>query len=443
MDDGSRMYLGTALCILILIVKGIFTAAETAVTEINDSKLKKLSETDHKAKRLLNIMAKPNRLLISLSVFRAFSAVVFSISASLAFFIPLKNTLVSAGITSIISSVISIAVIILLTTLLLVVFGDSIPKKLAMKNSEKFAVNISGVLGILIVMLTPLSLIISGLTFFFGKLLGFSLVSSREAVTEEEILLMVDAVNETGAIEESQKEMINNIFEFDDLEISDVMTHRTAIVAVGKDAKVKDIVFLAIEEGLSRIPVYENTIDSILGVIYVKDLLKLIGEDDSLDKPLDGFMRDILYIPETNRCGELFKEFTRTKSQIAVAVDEYGGTAGLVTMEDLLEAIVGNIQDEYDDEIEEIVSLADGTFEISGTADPEAVFEALGMTLPEDHDYDTIGGFIVDILGHIPAENEFPEAVHEGVCFKVLSTEEKRIVKLKAVFISQPTEDII
>jgi putative hemolysin len=432
------MCLGVILGILILLVKGFFTAAEAAVIEMNDSKLKKLSETDQRAKALLNIMSKPNRLLVSLSAFRAFSAVVFSITSALVFFEPLDNKLATSGLSGRFSKAAAILIIVFFTTIFLVVFSESIPKKLAHKNSEKFALGISGFLRVLICVFAPLSAVVSGLTFVFGKLFGFSISSGREAVTEEEILLMVDAVNETGGIEESQREMINNIFEFDDLEVSDVMTHRTDITAVEKNASVMNVVELAIAEGFSRIPVYDNTIDNITGVIYVKDLLRLIGSESSLEQPLNDFSREILYIPETNRCGELFKEFTKTKSQIAVAVDEYGGTAGLVTMEDLLEAIVGSIQDEYDDEIEEIIQLENGEYEISGIANPDAVFELFGITLPAEHDYDTIGGFVVDILGYIPGENEFPKAEYENVRFTVLSTNEKRIEKLRAALIPAP-----
>ena len=148
-----------------------------------------------------------------------------------------------------------------------------------------------------------------------------------------------------------------------------------------------------------------------------------------------------MYVPQTNHCRELFKEFTSAKAQIAVVVDEYGGTAGLVSMEDLLEAIVGNIQDEYDDEVEDFVKINDNTYEISGTADPEVVFEELGIELSEDHEYDTMSGLMIDILGYIPAENEKPAILHNGIIFTVLLMEDKRIVKLKAEIVIEEIED--
>lgn len=434
MDDGSRLYLGILLGIIFLIVKGIFTAAESAVTEINDSKLKKLAESDEDAKKLFKIMEKPNKLLISLSIFKTLTAVIVTIIAVLTFFTSVSDFFKKNNVQDNFAALFSIVIIILVVTLILAVFGENIPKWMAMKNGDKFALKISGLLKAMIILLTPLTVCISGITFAFGKLLGFSANSRKEAVTEEEILLMVDAVNETGAIEESQREMINNIFEFDEIQISDVMTHRIDIAAVEKNATVKDVVELSASEGVSRIPVYENTIDNILGVINVKDLLPLIGTENPGENPLDEFLRDILYIPETNFCQDLLKEFTQTKAQIAVAIDEYGGTAGIVTMEDILEAIVGNIQDEYDDEAEEIIEISDGVYEVSGAADPDMVLDLFGISLPDEHDYDTIGGFIVDVLGHFPGENEFPEITYEKAKFIVLSAEEKRIVKLKAIF---------
>ena len=433
MDDGSRLYIGLISGIIFLLIKGFFTACETAVIEVNDTKIKKLAETDKKAKRLFNIISQPNKLLVSLSVFKALTTVIVAILATVTFYAGLKVKISRFDIRPTVISMLSIIIIVLITTLLLVVFGDSIPKRLAKKDSETFAIGISGILHSLMIILSPFTKLISVVTFIFGKLLGFSIITNKETVTEEEILMMVDAVNETGAIEQSQKEMINNIFEFDDLEISEVMTHRTDMVAVEKSTNIRELTMLAISEGFSRIPVYDNSIDNIIGVVYVKDLLCLIGTEKPEEQSASEFLRDIMYVPQTNHCGELLKEFIEEKVQIAVVVDEYGGTAGLVTMEDLLEAIVGNIQDEYDDEIEDIVKISDGIYEISGTAPAEEVLEELGITLPEEHDFDTIGGYVIDLLGYIPSENEFPEASHKNVTFNVLQTEDKRIVKLKAV----------
>ena len=194
----------------------------------------------------------------------------------------------------------------------------------------------------------PFSAISVGLGFVLGKLFGFSVKPADDVVTEEEILMMVEAGNETGVIEESQREMINNIFEFDDTVVSDVMTHRTDIVGVGADDKIGDVVYLGINEGFSRLPVYEESVDNIIGILNVKDLLCLVGCEHSEDFNIRQFMRKAEFVPETAKCKDVLKEMTLKKTQMMVIADEYGGTSGIVTMEDLLEEIVGNIQDEYE-----------------------------------------------------------------------------------------------
>lgn len=263
----------------------------------------------------------------------------------------------------------------------------------------------------------------------FAKWFG----SKRENVTEQEILMMVDAGEEEGVIEQSQKAMINNIFEFDDMAAEDVMTHRVDIVAIPEDAKISDVVYHAINDGFSRIPVYKEDIDNIIGIIYVKDLLCLVGCKTMEEYSIQQFIREVLYVPETTRCRDLFKQFTEKKLHIAVVVDEYGGTAGIVTMEDLIESIVGNIQDEYDDEEEEITKINDTTYTMEGTADWDDVAQLLGIEAEENPDYDTVGGFLIDQLGRIPREGEHPVVRTGGVEFTVLVVEERHIAKVRAV----------
>ena len=227
--------------------------------------------------------------------------------------------------------------------------------------------------------------------------------------------------------------MISNIFEFDDTEIKDAMTHRTDIVGVEENDDIKQAIRLAIEEGKSRLPVYSENMDNICGVVYVKDLLRLALENDGAFHSAKEFMREIMFVPESNKCGELFEEFTKTKNQIAVVVDEYGGTAGIITMEDLLETIVGNIQDEYDDEEEEIQKHSEDIFDFLGTADFADALEALGKDVPQDTDFDTIAGFVVDLLGHIPAQEENASVRWEDIEFRVLEVKDNMIERVRAV----------
>ncbi len=251
--------------------------------------------------------------------------------------------------------------------------------------------------------------------------------------TEEEIKQLVDEDEEVGELEVSQRQMINNVFQFDDLNAGDIMTHRTDIEAVDCEASFADVAALAIKEGFSRIPVYDEDLDNIVGIIYVKDLLKFIGTQISEDENLKDYIRAPLFVPETIAIGKLFAKMTETRIQLAIVVDEYGGTAGLVTMEDILESIMGNIRDEYDDEKEEIEKIDEHTYTFDGGTDIEDVSNILGVSVPEG-DYDTIAGFVINLLGYLPTgkEEKPPTAEFKNIIFTVLKVEERRIELIKA-----------
>jgi putative hemolysin len=249
--------------------------------------------------------------------------------------------------------------------------------------------------------------------------------------------MMVDVGGEKGVIEDVQKEMINNIFEFDDIDAGDIMTHRTDVEAVEINESIEDVIEIAERDGYSRIPVYEEDLDHIIGVVYIKDLIAYIGSALPKDQSLRKVMRDVYIVPESMKCGTLFKELTSRKLQMAVVLDEYGGTAGIVTLEDLLEAIVGNIQDEYDNEEDEFSVIDDTTFTVDGTTAISEVNEHVGVDIPED-DFETIGGFVISLLGYLPQDGEFNEVDYKNLHFTVLNIEERRIGKLKVEI--NPTE---
>ena len=279
-------------------------------------------------------------------------------------------------------------------------------------------------------LLYPLVLLEKGLHALLKKALG----ESFRAATEDEIRSLVDAVAESGEIENSSAELINNVFEFGDQRVSDVMTHRVNMAAVDENASVDDVVYLALEEGFSRIPVFRESVDDIVGIIIVKDLLCLIGKENPESYRAKDFIRDVIFLPESCPCDEAFKQLTETKSGIAVAVDEYGGTAGIITAEDLIESVMGNIQDEYDDEEVKIKSIGKDKYQIDGETDPEDVLELFGYCLPEDHEYDTIAGFVTDLLGYIPEDTEkTPHVDYEDVRFVVTEVSDNCISRIIAV----------
>ena len=295
------------------------------------------------------------------------------------------------------------------------------------KKAESVAAKLAGYVRVLTGLLTPLWAIYSGVE----RAVGGTWVKP-DAVTEEDIIQMVEEGNETGVIEESQREMINNIFEFDDIVVSDVMTHRTEIVAVEVEEPISSVIHTVIQEGYSRMPVYQGNIDNIVGILMAKDLLCLAGQDNLEHYHIRHFMREVVFVPETAKCKHVLQEMALKKSQLAVVVDEYGGTAGIVSMEDILEEIVGNIQDEYDEEEIEMRKVSDAVYIIKGTADPDDILPQLGVTLPEGREFDTMSGFVVELLGRIPVAEETPSVQYESVLFTVLLIEDNWVSKIKA-----------
>ncbi len=248
-------------------------------------------------------------------------------------------------------------------------------------------------------------------------------------LTEEDVL---DTVDELDEIDDSQKEMIGNIFELDDIRAADIMTHRTEIEAVPVNGTVEDITAIAIAYGYSRIPVYEGTLDHIVGVVFVKDLLPYVGRS-SADADLSALWRKPLFVPESCRARDLMIDFKQNKMQLAVVVDEYGGTAGIVSMEDILESIVGDIEDEYDEEDSFIVLNSDGSLTCDGFAEVEDVYEMLGLAdASDDVESDTIGGLLTELLGRIPKRGEHPSAIYHGIELVSLKADERRITSVSA-----------
>ena len=303
------------------------------------------------------------------------------------------------------------------------------------KKAESVAAKLAGYVRVLTGLLTPLWAIYSGVE----RAVGGTWVKP-DAVTEEDIIQMVEEGNETGVIEESQREMINNIFEFDDIVVSDVMTHRTEIVAVEVEEPISSVIHTVIQEGYSRMPVYQGNIDNIVGILMAKDLLCLAGQDNLEHYHIRHFMREVVFVPETAKCKHVLQEMALKKSQLAVVVDEYGGTAGIVSMEDILEEIVGNIQDEYDEEEIEMRKVSDAVYIIKGTADPDDILPQLGVTLPEGREFDTMSGFVVELLGRIPEAEETPSVQYESVLFTVLLIEDNWVSKIKAQILPPETQ---
>lgn len=431
------------LLLVLILINAFFAMSEIALISLNDAKIERMAEDGHKkAKMVLKLTSNSTRFLSTIQIGVTLAGFLSSASASTAFATMLSDAVVKLlpSVPQSIISGVSVVIITIIISYFSLVLGELAPKRIAMQASEKVAFAVVKPLLVISKITTPFVKFLSVSTNAVVRILGFDPNADEEVVTEEEIRMMVDVGGEKGVIEDTQKEMINNIFEFDDLDAGDIMTHRTDVIAADINTVTLDeFMELAIEYGKSRIPLYDEDVDTIVGIVYVKDLLKFVGKEVKAKDTLKNIMREPYFIPETKACGELFKEMSSKKIQMAVVVDEYGGTAGILTLEDIVEAIMGNIQDEYDHEDEEISRIDDNTFTVDGTIDIEEIDELIGKDLP-DGDYETLAGFIMDELQCIPKDGEMNEVVFENVKFTVLKVADKRIEKIK-VEISPLCED--
>ena len=438
MDDpgpATSLILKLVLLLVLILVNAFFAMSEIAIISLNDAKLEKQAqEGNKKAKKLLKLTSNPSNFLSTIQIGVTLAGFLSSASASQSFVDMLSDGLEKLSIlTKIPASVIdgfSLVVITLITSYFSLVLGELVPKRVAMFNPEKISFRIAGILTVVATVTKPFVKVLSVSMNAILRVMGIDPNAEPEEVTEEEIRMMVDVGGEKGVIEDTQKEMINNIFEFDDIDAGDIMTHRTEVSAVEVNDPVHEVVEVAHKEGYSRIPVYEESLDKIIGIVYIKDLIGYIGSSLPKQESLRKVMREPFFVPESMKCGLLFKEMTARRTQMAVVVDEYGGTAGIVTLEDLVESIVGNIQDEYDNEEEEFSVIDETTFTVDGTTSIDEVNEHVGVDLPED-EYDTIGGFVISLLGYLPQDGEMNEIDYENLHFTILNLEDKRIGKLK------------
>ncbi len=436
-SDGSRLYSYLVILVGFVVLKMFYKVIGYAIMEVNEGKIRSLSEKDDKYNKLLALVTDTKSLEVSVSSLGVICDVVVSLMGVLAFKSRLNAVFSERIANSTVSSILSTCVILLAEVLVLVITTEVLPIKVVKGRTETIALNGVTCAKVLMVVMSPFTAVVRGVTFMLCKVFKLDVGDSQETATEEEILMMVE---ETGDIEESQKDMINNIFDFGEVTIPDVMTHRKDITAVDVKSKISDLVYTSINKGFSRIPVYQDNIDNIIGIICVKDLLCLVGSENVEDFSISHFLRQPPYISEYSKCAETFEMLTVKKQQMAIVVDEYGGTAGLVTIEDLIEEIVGNIQDEFDQEGKDIDEISEGVYILDGSTDPEDVAERLHIDFPEEHNYDTMSAFIVDLLGHIPNEDEVSSVDFQGVTFTVLLVEDNWISKIKAVRSPQTSE---
>ncbi|MBR2732385.1 MAG: HlyC/CorC family transporter, partial [Clostridia bacterium] len=386
-DPALNLVFKLLLLLALILINAFFAMSEIAIISLNDTKMRRLAEEgDKKAKQIVKLTRNSSRFLSTIQIGVTLAGFLTSASASQSFAVLITDALAKTAVANVIPlGVIRAAAIVLVTILtsyFSLVLGELAPKRIAMQIPEKISYKVVGFLLFFASLTKPFVKFLAVSTNGVVRLLGFDPNADEEDVTEEEIRMMVDVGGEKGVIEDAQKEMIDNIFEFDDLDAGDIMTHRTEMTAIEVTRSLEEVAELAVENGYSRIPVFEEDPDNIIGVLYAKDLLKFVGRTIPKNLTIAKVMRKALYVPETQSCADLFKAMSESHTQFAVVVDEYGGTAGIVTFEDVLESIVGNIQDEYDDDEEEINRIDETTFTIDAIADLDEVDELLGTTIP-------------------------------------------------------------
>ena len=417
------------LAILILI-NAFFAATEIAFISLNDAKIEKQAkEGNKKAKQIKKMLREPSKFLATIQIGITLAGFLSSAFAADAFaddLAPMLQNLIPLGLVA--WRNISIILITIVLSYFSLIFGELVPKRLAMRNSEKIAFGTIGIIRAISIITAPFVKLLTASTNGVSKLFGIS-GTDEETVTEEEIRMMVDVGEEKGSIKEEEKELINNVFEFNDKVVSEIMIHRKDIYAIDINSDIDNILQELDEYKYSRIPVYEENIDNIVGMLFIKDLLANVSKKEKVD--ISKIMREPYFVSENKQIDELFRDLQKNKHQLAIVLDEYGGTAGLVTMEDIIEELVGNIFDEYDDEEKEFEKIDDNTFMISGSVSIHELRKILGVEIPEG-EYDTLSGYLIELLGRIPSDDEKPVIETKRVTYKIEDYEEKRILWVKA-----------
>jgi len=319
-----------------------------------------------------------------------------------------------------------------LLALFTIVFGELVPKSLALAHPESFALRLSGFVELMLRLLSPLVVVLTAITRRVAGMLGAG-QQAEGVMSTEELRIIVERGGEQGILEAEEEQMIQAVIELGDQRIHEVMIPRIAMVSLPADATLEEVIDKVIDEGHSRIPVYEETIDEIVGILYAKDLLPFLKPSTSPRPGLRSMLRTPVFVPESMSVDDLLHEFQRRKVHIAIVLDEYGGTAGLVTIEDLLEEIVGEIQDEYDEEEPLIVRLSDDEARIDGRTDVDDLGELFDkdLGLEDGDEYDTVGGLIYHRIGGVPKPGD--QVTVDGLTLTVETTDGRRVGKVLAV----------
>ena len=412
--------LSILLVVFFVLVNAFFSGTEMAVISLNDAKMHKLAEEgDRKALRVIKFLDNPGNFLATIQVGVTLAGFLSSAFAANSFASRLALLFDPDSVHAWMEPLWTVIITVVLSYFSLVL-GELVPKRVAQNKPEKWAFAAANIVKFFGAVLKPFVWFLTKSTNLILRLFRIDPNQTDKPVTEEEIRMMVDVGSESGNIEDTEKEMIENVFEFNDKEVSEIMTHRKKIVSLPIDAGYDEVMRVAREEKFTRIPVYKDTIDDLIGIMPPTE-----------DKPfkLEKFIREPLIVHETRKISSLFGEMKNCGMQMAVIVDEYGGTMGIATIEDMLEELVGNITDEFDDEADEFVKLSNGDYIVRGDMTLSDLEDVLDIELTDD-EYDTIAGLVISQLDRVPEETEHPVVNYKNLRIKVLKVEENAIAKV-------------
>ena len=419
------------ILVILILINAFFASAEIAFISLNDAKIElQAKEGNKKAEKIQNMLKNPSKFLATIQIGVTLAGFLSSAFASDTFadkLAPVLNSWLPSVSISTWKSI-SIIIITIILSYFTLVFGELVPKRIAMKYYEKVSFASIGVIKAISVITAPFVKLLTLSTNIVSKIFGVT-GEEEDNVTEEEIRMMVDVGEEKGTIKEEEKEMINNVFEFNDKFVSEIMVPRNKIFALDIDMTIAEIIEKLSEDmRYSRIPVYDENMDNIKGIIYIKDLLISNKNKNSKIKSL---VKEAYFVSETKRVNELFQELRKDKKQIAIVLDEYGGPAGMVTMEDILEEIVGEIYDEYDKETDKFKKIDNNTFLFDASIALYDVEKFLDIEIDEE-DVDTLGGYLIKKLDRIPKDGEKPIVETEKITYKIEKVKDRQIIKVKA-----------
>ena len=417
--------------IILIFINAFFAASEIAFISLNDLKVEKAAkEGNKKAIKIKKMLKNPSEFLATIQIGITLAGFLSSAFASETFadrLAPILNTWLPY-LSVDVWKVIAVVIITIILSYFTLVFGELVPKRLAMKNSEKIAYATIGVVSFISKVTRPFVKLLTASTNAISKMLGVN-QTEEETVTEEEIRKMIDVGRQKGTIEENEKEIINNVFEFNDKNVSEVMVHRTDIRAIDGDLSINEAIQDLSENcRYSRIPVYEEDIDKIIGLLPIRELL---FSSKNKNTKIKNICRKVFTVPETKALDELFREMQKNKEQMAIVIDEYGGTAGLITMEDILEELVGDIYDEYDTVEKKYEKINDTTFILKGDLNLYEVEKILDVDIEEEY-ADTLSGHLLEYLGRIPREKEKAQVQIENVVYTIEKIKDNKILKVRA-----------